>query len=122
MIRPSGLPGPRLLPLFILFGIGGGLTLPAVTALGMSSATDADAGVISGVFNTGQQVGAALGVALLTAVAASRTGSGTSASALTSGYHLALTAGAVPGGAAIVVAAFSVPVQVRPAVGEVGPR
>ena len=52
-----------LLPLFVLFGIGGGLTLPAVTALGMSGATDADAGVISGVFNTVQQVGGALGLA-----------------------------------------------------------
>ena len=97
----------RLLPLFVLFGIGGGLTLPAVTALGMSGATDADAGVISGVFNTVQQVGAALGLAMLTALAASRTGSGTSAQALTSGYHLAWTAGAVLGGASIVVAAIA---------------
>jgi EmrB/QacA subfamily drug resistance transporter len=96
-----------LLPLFVLFGIGGGLTLPAVTALGMSGATDADAGVISGVFNTVQQVGGALGLALLTALAASRTGAGTSAQALTSGYHLAWAAGAVLGGASIVVAAIA---------------
>jgi EmrB/QacA subfamily drug resistance transporter len=96
-----------LLPLFVLFGIGGGLTLPAVTALGMSGATDADAGVISGVFNTVQQVGGALGLALLTALAASRTGTGTSAQALTSGYHLAWTAGAVLGGVSIVVAAIA---------------
>lgn len=96
-----------LLPLFVLFGVGGGLTLPAVTALGMSGATDADAGVISGVFNTVQQVGGALGLALLTALAASRTGTGTSAQALTSGYHLAWTAGAVLGGLSIVVAAIA---------------
>ena len=96
-----------LLPLFVLFGIGGGLTLPAVTTLGMSGATDADAGVISGVFNTVQQVGGALGLALLTALAASRTGTGTSAQALTSGYHLAWTAGAVLGGVSIVVAAIA---------------
>jgi len=37
-----------LLPLLALFGLGGGLTLPAVTSLGMSSATDVDAGVLSG--------------------------------------------------------------------------
>jgi EmrB/QacA subfamily drug resistance transporter len=96
-----------LLPLFVLFGIGGGLTLPAVTALGMSGATDADAGVVSGVFNTVQQVGGALGLALLTALAASRSGAGTSAQALTSGYHLAWTAGAVLGGVSIVVAAIA---------------
>ena len=97
----------QLLPLFVLFGVGGGLTLPAVTGLGMSGATDADAGVISGVFNTVQQVGGALGLALLTALAASRTGAGTSAQALTSGYHLAWAAGAVLGGASIAVAAIA---------------
>ena len=96
-----------LLPVFVLFGIGGGLTLPAVTTLGMSGATDADAGVISGVFNTVQQVGGALGLATLTALAASRTGGGTSAQALTSGYHLAWAAGAVLGGVSILVAAIA---------------
>jgi EmrB/QacA subfamily drug resistance transporter len=97
----------RLLPAFVLFGVGAGLTLPAVTALGMSGATDADAGVISGLFNTVQQVGGALGLATLTALAAARTGGGTSAQALTLGYHLALGAGAVLGGASIVVAAIA---------------
>ncbi len=105
-----------LLPLFVLFGVGGGLTLPAVTALGMSGATDADAGVISGVFNTVQQVGGALGLALLTALAASRTGTGASAQALTSGYHLAWTAGAVLGGVSIVVAAVVLRERRTPAV------
>ena len=99
--------GTRLLPLFLLFGVGGGLTLPAVTALGMAGATDADAGAISGWFNTVQQVGAALGVAALTTLAASRTGSGTSAQALTGGYHLAWAAGAALGALSIVVAAIA---------------
>ena len=106
-----------LLPLFVLFGIGGGLTLPAVTALGMSGATDADAGVISGAFNTVQQVGGALGLALLTALAASRTGAGTSAQALTSGYHLAWAVGAVLGGVSIVVAAIALRERRPPAAG-----
>ncbi|MDX6419867.1 MAG: hypothetical protein QOG28_4487 [Trebonia sp.] len=97
----------RLLPVFVLFGIGGGLTLPALTTLGMSGATDADAGVLSGVFNTVQQVGGALGLATLTALAASRTGAGTSAQALTSGYHLAWAVGAVLGGISVVVAAIA---------------
>jgi EmrB/QacA subfamily drug resistance transporter len=96
-----------LLPVFVLFGIGGGLTLPAVTTLGMSGATDADAGVISGAFNTVQQVGGALGLATLTALAASRTAGGTSAQALTSGYHLAWAAGAILAGVSIAVAAVA---------------
>jgi MFS family permease len=93
----------RLLPLLTLFGAGGGLTLPAVTTLGMSGATDADAGVVSGVFNTAQQVGGAV----LTTLAASRTGSGHTAQALTDGYHLAWTAGAILGAASIAVAAVA---------------
>jgi hypothetical protein len=71
----------------------------------MAGATDADAGVISGVFNTTQQVGGALGVAVLTALASARTGGGTSAQALTAGYHLAWTVGAGLGVASSAVAA-----------------
>jgi MFS family permease len=97
----------RLLPLLALFGVGGGLTLPAVTSLGMSGASDADAGVLSGVFNTTQQVGGVLGLAVLTTLAAARTGSGHTARALTSGYHLAWLAGAILGGASIAVAALA---------------
>ena len=94
----------RLLPLLTLFGIGGGLTLPAVTTLGMSGATDADAGVVSGVFNTAQQVGGALGLALLTSLAAARAGTSQTAQALTNGYHLAWQTGAILGAASILVA------------------
>jgi MFS family permease len=97
----------RLLPLLVLFGIGGGLTLPAVTTLGMSGATDADAGVVSGVFNTTQQVGGAFGLALLTTLAAARTGTSQTAQALTNGYHLAWQAGAILGAASIIVAAVA---------------
>ena len=96
---------PWLLPPLVAFGIGGGLALPALTAFGMAGATDADAGVISGLFNTTQQVGGALGVAVLTALASARTGGGTSAQALTSGYHLAWLVGTGLGVASIAVAA-----------------
>jgi Major Facilitator Superfamily len=97
----------ELLPLLTLFGIGGGLTLPAIATLGMSGATDSDAGVISGLFNTSQQVGGALGLAVLTSLAAARTGSSDTAQALTSGYHLAWAAGAVLGAASIIVAVIA---------------
>ncbi|MEV5571028.1 MFS transporter [Spirillospora sp. NPDC052269] len=81
-----------LLPLMLLTG-GGGLVLPALTGLGMSGAKPEDAGVVSGVFNTTQQIGAALGVAALSAVAAANT-DGTSRAALTHGYHVAFWVGA----------------------------
>jgi len=57
-------PGHLFGPL-VLSGAGGGLTLPALASLGMSGATQSDAGLASGLFNTTQQIGAALGVAML---------------------------------------------------------
>ena len=102
-------PAHLLLPL-LMFGAGGGLTLPALASLGMSGATPSDAGLASGLFNTTQQTGAALGVAVLSTLAATRTaslhatGAGT-APALAAGYHLAFAAGAGLAVAAIIVTA-----------------
>ncbi|WP_327001400.1 MFS transporter [Dactylosporangium sp. NBC_01737] len=66
---------PDLLPVMLLIA-GGGLALPAITGLGMSGARADDAGLASGLFNTTQQLGMALGVAALSTVAASRTAGG----------------------------------------------
>ncbi len=100
----------HLLPALLIFGIGGGLTLPVLASLGMSGATDSDAGLASGLFNTTQQVGAALGVAMLSTLAAAQARSlhatsTSSAAALAAGYHLALATGTVLTVAAIIVAA-----------------
>ncbi|NGO78644.1 MFS transporter [Streptomyces sp. YC504] len=94
-----------LLPVMLL-AAGFGLALPALTSLGMSGASESDAGLASGVFNTTQQIGMALGVAVLSTLAASRTDSrlaegASEASALTSGYHLAFAIGT-----GLLVAAF----------------
>ena len=61
-----------LLPVMLL-AAGFGLALPALTTLGMSGAEADDAGLASGLFNTTQQIGMALGVAVLSTLAASRT-------------------------------------------------
>ncbi|MGW0327786.1 DHA2 family efflux MFS transporter permease subunit [Nocardia sp. NPDC003183] len=87
---------------------GGGLVLPALTALGMSGADADDAGLASGLFNTTQQVGMAIGVAVLSTLAAARTGTelvagASDAAALTSGYRLAFTVAAGLLAAALVV-------------------
>ncbi|MDP5313604.1 DHA2 family efflux MFS transporter permease subunit [Streptomyces poriferorum] len=86
-----------LLPVMFL-AAGFGLALPALTALGMSGAGEEDAGLASGLFNTTQQIGMAMGVAVLSTLAASRTDTllaagGSRAEALTGGYHLAFAAG-----------------------------
>jgi EmrB/QacA subfamily drug resistance transporter len=100
-----------MLPALIVFGLGGGLTLPALVTLGMSGATQADAGLVSGLFNTSQQAGAAAGVALLSTVAAAGADSllrdhRPAAIALTHGYRLAFVLGAALTGAAFLLAVF----------------
>jgi EmrB/QacA subfamily drug resistance transporter len=110
--------GAHLLPALVIFGLGGGLTLPMLATLGMSASTPADAGVVSGLFNTTQQIGAAVGVALLSTLAASQTAQlrhhdVAVAAALTSGYRLAFAVGAALSAAALLVA--SVLLRVRPA-------
>ncbi|MFN8114287.1 MAG: MFS transporter [Solirubrobacterales bacterium] len=87
-----------VLPTVLLFGIGAGLAFPALVTLAMSGATQSDAGLASGLVNTTQQVGGALGLAVLATLSASRTedlvASGTnSAQALTDGYRLAFFVG-----------------------------
>jgi EmrB/QacA subfamily drug resistance transporter len=84
----------HVLPVMILLGAGAGISFPALMTLAMSGATPSDAGLASGLVNTTAQIGAALGLAVLATLSASRSdaliadGESTE-SALTSGYHLA---------------------------------
>src|SRR5258708_2127682 len=68
----SGSYAANLLPTMLLMG-GFGVAFPAMITLAMSAAVDPSvAGVTSGLVNTTQQVGAALGVAVLSTLAPSR--------------------------------------------------
>ena len=99
-----------LFPAMLLLGLGAGLAFPALMTLAMSGATERDSGLASGLVNTTQQVGGALGLAVLATLASSRTdqlladGQG-GAAALTGGYHLAFGVGAGLAVAGILVAA-----------------
>jgi EmrB/QacA subfamily drug resistance transporter len=86
-------------PSIVLFALGGGLTLPAIMTIAMSGATPQTAGLASGLINTSQQVGGALGLAILASLAAARAGdlaNGGAApdAALVGGFHLAWAVGA----------------------------
>jgi EmrB/QacA subfamily drug resistance transporter len=88
-----------ILPVMLLLGTGAGLAFPALMTLAMSGATESDSGLASGLVNTSLQVGGALGLAILATLATSRTDNliadgESTASALTSGYHLAFLIGA----------------------------
>jgi EmrB/QacA subfamily drug resistance transporter len=96
--------------------IGMGLAFVPITLLGTGGVSRDDAGLASGLFNTAQQVGGSLGLAILSTLAASQTtsllhGLGASASAgaavaaRVSGYHVAFAAAAVMLGAGAVLLA-----------------
>jgi MFS family permease len=99
-----------LLPAMLLFGVGAGVTFPALMTLAMSGASPSDAGLASGLVNTSLQVGGAVGLAVLATLSSSRTESlladgESAASALTGGYHLAFGVAAGILIAAIAIAA-----------------
>jgi EmrB/QacA subfamily drug resistance transporter len=97
-------------PATVPLGIGFGLAMPSLAGLAMSGATPQDSGLASGMFNTMQQVGASLGLAILSTIAASHASTllahGTArAVALTDGYRLSFRVGACLVLAALAVAA-----------------
>ena len=99
-----------VLPSMLLLGVGAGLSFPAMVSLAMSAATPSDAGLASGLVNTAQQVGGALGLAVLATLSTTRTearlGEGASnAAALVDGYQLAFLVGAGFAAAGIALAA-----------------
>ncbi len=81
--------------------IGMGLTFVPITLLGTSGVEGNDAGLASGLFNTAQQVGGSLGLAILSTLAASQTSSlvhghaAPSPADLVSGYQVAFGAAAI---------------------------
>jgi EmrB/QacA subfamily drug resistance transporter len=99
-------------PAMVLTGLGAGLGFPALTGMAMSTATPADSGVASGLYNTTVQVGGAIGLAALSSLSNDRAhhlaASGAStASALTGGYHLAFVGAAAAGVLAAAVATLA---------------
>jgi EmrB/QacA subfamily drug resistance transporter len=105
-LTPDGTYLTDLLPGIILASIGMGLTFVPVTLIATSGIPDGDAGLASGLFNTSQQIGGALGLAVLSTIATSKTtgvldrlghrpSSGETANALVDGFHLAWLGSAV---------------------------
>ena len=94
----------------IIVGFGVGTAFNPVLIAAMSDVEQSETGLASGVANTAFMMGGALGLALLSTLAASRTESLRAAgedslTALTGGYHAAFLLGALFAAAAGVVAA-----------------
>ncbi|MEV0422690.1 MFS transporter [Streptosporangium canum] len=87
-------------PTLFIQGLGMGLAVPAVIMRAMSSVSPADAGLASGLNNTAQQAGAAVGLAVLATVATGRSNTLAAqgvqtVTALRDGYSLAFLVAAV---------------------------
>jgi EmrB/QacA subfamily drug resistance transporter len=98
-----------LLPGFLLIGLGLGFSFVPVSIAALAGIQPAEAGLASGLINTSQQIGGALGIAALSTIATSRTddavASGTSLNAaLVDGFHGAFIAGVAIAAVGIVAA------------------
>src|SRR5262249_46000411 len=99
---------------YLLIGAGFGLSITPVVIAATSGVARQDAGLASGLLNTSRTVGAAIGLATLSTIAANRTaallsGGAHVGAALTGGYGRALEVGVSLVIAAMVVAALTIP-------------
>ena len=83
-----------LLPGFLLIGVGMGFSFVPISIAALAGVTSTEAGLASGLINTSQQIGGALGIAVLATVSTTRTenllSDGTAkAAALTGGFSIA---------------------------------
>jgi MFS family permease len=98
-----------LLPGFLLIGVGIGFAFVPISIAALAGVEAAEAGLASGLINTSQQIGGALGIAALSTIATSRTddavASGTALpAALVDGFSAAFVAGVIIAGLGVVAA------------------
>jgi EmrB/QacA subfamily drug resistance transporter len=98
-----------LLPGFLLIALGVGFSFVPISIAALAGVESAEAGLASGLINTSQQIGGALGIAALSTIATSRTddalaGGATQTSALVTGFHGAFVAAVIVAGLGIAVA------------------
>ena len=88
----------NVLPALVLVSLGLGCVFVPLTLVATTGLVNEDQGLASGLFNTSQQIGGALGLAILATFAASRTANVTGVSqsqALVDGFHVAFLGGAI---------------------------
>jgi EmrB/QacA subfamily drug resistance transporter len=98
-----------LLPGFLLVAVGLGFSFVPISIAALAGVQPAEAGLASGLINTSQQIGGALGIAALSSIATSRTDHAvsighTQASALVTGFHGAFVAGGIVAALGVVAA------------------
>jgi MFS family permease len=112
-VSASGSYWTDLFPGFLLIGLGLPFGYVAVTIAAVAGTKPQEAGLASGLINTSQQIGGAVGIAILSTIAVSTTddalATGTAAPvALTDGFQAAFWAGAAITFAGVLVSLFMV--------------
>ena len=102
-----------LLPGFLLISIGMGFSFVPISIAALAGVQPAEAGLASGLINTSQQIGGALGIAALSAVATSATGDAVASGspvpvALTEGFQSAFIGAAAVALIGVLVSLFVV--------------
>jgi EmrB/QacA subfamily drug resistance transporter len=102
-----------LLPGFLLIAVGLGFSFVPISIAALAGVQPSEAGLASGLINTSQQIGGALGIAALSAIATSTTSDEVAAGtalnfALTDGFQGAFVAGAAVALVGVLVALFVV--------------
>jgi EmrB/QacA subfamily drug resistance transporter len=102
-----------LLPGFLVIAVGMGFSFVPISIAALAGVQPSEAGLASGLINTSQQIGGALGIAALSSVATSTTArhvaDGTAVpNALTDGFQAAFVGGAAVALSGILVALFVV--------------
>jgi len=83
-----------VLPSLVITSLGMGAVFMPLTLIATTGLEDEDQGLASGLFNTSQQIGGALGLAILSTIAAGQT-NGSGHSALVHGFHYAFVGAAL---------------------------
>jgi EmrB/QacA subfamily drug resistance transporter len=96
-----------LLPGFLLIGLGLGFSFVPISIAALAGVADAEAGLASGLINTSQQIGGALGIAVLSAIATGQAENSVATGvalpvALTDGFQAAFWTGVVIAAAGVV--------------------
>jgi predicted MFS family arabinose efflux permease len=98
-----------LLPGFLIIGVGIGFSFVPISIAALAGVSPAEAGLASGLINTSQQIGGALGIAALSTIATSQTSNALAAgtavpAALVDGFQAAFLVGAIIAALGIVAA------------------